>query len=166
MALLGYIVGADSIRVDTLKIEAVKKWPRPMTPTEVRNFLGLTSYYRISVEKFASISALLSRLTQKGVKFQWTRACQRTFQLLKEKLTTSPVLTLPDGPDRYVIYCDASGKANVIADALSKSYIGSTTHIEEGKKSGDFLQRWRWCVEVKVKHQRSYGLAQNIEILE
>ncbi|XP_055802419.1 uncharacterized mitochondrial protein AtMg00860-like [Solanum dulcamara] len=109
MALLGYIVGADGIRVDTLKIEAVKNWPRPTIPTEVRSFLGLTSYYRISVEKFASISTVLSRLTQKGVKFQWTRACQRTFKLLKENLTTTPVLTLPEVPYGYIIYCDASG---------------------------------------------------------
>ncbi|XP_055814160.1 uncharacterized mitochondrial protein AtMg00860-like [Solanum dulcamara] len=109
MALLGYIVGADGIRVDTLKIEAVKKCPRLTTPTEVRNFLGLTGYYRRFVEKFASISAPLTRLTQKEAKFNWTHACERTFKLLKENLTTTPVVTLPEVPYGYVIYCDTSG---------------------------------------------------------
>ena len=109
VAFLGHIIGADGIRVDTQKIEAVKTWPTPTTPTEVRSFLGLAGYYRRFIEKFASISAPLTRLTQKAAKFQWTDACERSFQLLKDKLTTAPVLTLPEGPDGYVIYCDASG---------------------------------------------------------
>lgn len=86
----------------------MKNWPRPTTPTEVRSFLGLAGYYRRFVEKFASIAAPLTKLTQKGAKFQWSDTCERSFQLLKEKLTTAPVLTLPEGPDGYVVYCDAS----------------------------------------------------------
>ena len=108
VTFLGHIIGADGIRVDMQKIGAVKTWPRPTTPTEVRSFLGLAGYYRRFVEKFASISVPLTRLTQKAAKFQWTDACERSFQLLKDKLTTAPVLTLPEGPDGYVIYCDAS----------------------------------------------------------
>ena len=61
------------------------------------------------MEKFASISAPLTRLTHKGATFQWSDACERSFQLLKEKLTMAPILTLSEGPDGYVIYCDASG---------------------------------------------------------
>ena len=103
VAFLGHIIGADGIRVDTQMIEAIKTWPRPTTPTEVRSFLGLAGYYRRFIEKFTSISAPLTRLTQKAAKFQWTDACERSFQLLKDKLTTALVLTLPEGPDGYVI---------------------------------------------------------------
>ncbi|MCF8701904.1 hypothetical protein L3054_11000 [Corynebacterium sp. MC-10] len=109
VAFLGHVIGADGVRVDSQKIEAVKNWPRPTTPTEVRSFLGLAGYYRRFVEKFASISAPLTKLTQKGAKFQWSDACEQSFQLLKEKLTSAPVLTLPEGSDGYVLYCDASG---------------------------------------------------------
>lgn len=109
VAFLGHIIGADGILVDTQKIEAAKTWPRPTTPTEVCTFPGLAGYYKRFVEKFASISVPLTRLTQKAAKFQWIDACERSFQLLKDKLTTAPVLTLPVGPDGYVIYCDASG---------------------------------------------------------
>ena len=69
VAFLGHIIGADCIWVDTQKIEAVKTWPRPTTPTEVRSFLGLAGYYRRFVEKFALISTPLIRLTQKAAKF-------------------------------------------------------------------------------------------------
>ncbi|XP_069145899.1 uncharacterized protein [Solanum lycopersicum] len=109
VAFLGHIIGADGIRVDTQMIEAIKTWPRPTTPTEVRSFLGLAGYYRRFIEKFASISTPLTRLTQKAAMYQWTDAYERSFQLLKDKLTTAPVLTLPEGQDGYVIYCDASG---------------------------------------------------------
>ncbi|XP_027767759.1 uncharacterized protein LOC114074037 [Solanum pennellii] len=123
VAFLGHIIGADGIRVDTQKIEAVKTWPRPTTPTDVRSFLGLAGYYRRFVEKFASISAPLTRLTQKAAKFQWTDACERSFQLLKDKLTKAPVLTLPEGPDGYVIYY-----------ALSRKSMGSLTDVQPERR--------------------------------
>ncbi|XP_069144372.1 uncharacterized protein [Solanum lycopersicum] len=76
---------------------------------DYRQLNKVTIKNRRFVEKFASISAPLTMLTQKAAKFQCTDACERSFQLLKDKLTTAPVLTLPEGRDGYVIYCDASG---------------------------------------------------------
>ncbi|XP_070032736.1 uncharacterized protein [Nicotiana tomentosiformis] len=62
---LGHFISDEGIRVDTQKIEAVKTWPSPTTPTKVRSFLGLVGYYRRFVEGFSSLSALLTKLTQK-----------------------------------------------------------------------------------------------------
>ncbi|KAH0651783.1 hypothetical protein KY284_031695 [Solanum tuberosum] len=90
------------------KIEAVKQWPRPTSPTNIRSFLGLAGYYRRFVEGFSSIASPLTRLTQKKVKFQWSDDYVKSFAELKARLTTAPVLTLPEGSDDYVIYCDAS----------------------------------------------------------
>ena len=50
----------------------------------------------------------MTRLTQKNVKFEWSNACENSFQLLKEKLTIAPVLTLLNGEDKFTVYCDAS----------------------------------------------------------
>ncbi|XP_070046740.1 uncharacterized protein [Nicotiana tomentosiformis] len=99
----------EDIQVDTQKIEAVKTCPKPTTPTEVHSFLGLAGYYRRFVEGVSSLSSPLTKLTQKGAKFQWTDACERSFQALKGRLTSAPVLTLLEGTDGYAIYCDASG---------------------------------------------------------
>ncbi|XP_070042776.1 uncharacterized protein [Nicotiana tomentosiformis] len=105
---LGHIISGEGIGVDTQKIEAVKTWPRPTTPMEVHSFLGLTGYYRRFVEGFSSLSTPLTKLTQKGDKLQWTDACEQSFQALKDRLTSAPVLTLSEGTDGYAIYCDAS----------------------------------------------------------
>ena len=72
------------------------------------SFLGLVGYYRRFVENFSKIAAPLIRLTQKNVKFAWSDACESNFRELKERLTTTPVLALPNGIDGYVVYCDAS----------------------------------------------------------
>ncbi|XP_019253902.1 PREDICTED: uncharacterized protein LOC109232595 [Nicotiana attenuata] len=108
VAFLGHVITGDGINVDGQKIEAVMTWPRPLNPTEVHSFLGLGGYYRRFVERFSSISAPLTKLTHKGAKFQWTEACEQSFQELKKRLTTAPVLTLPDGTEGYVVYCVAS----------------------------------------------------------
>ena len=108
VAFLGHIVSSEGIKVDTQKIEAVKNWPRPISPTEVHSFLGLAGYYRRFVEGFSSISAPLTKLTHKASKFQWNDACERSFQDLKNKLTSTPILVLPEGTEGYEVYCDAS----------------------------------------------------------
>ena len=60
------------------------------------------------MEGFSSIAAPLTKLTHKAVKFQWNDACEKSFQKLKDKLTSTPVLVLPEGTEGYVVYCDAS----------------------------------------------------------
>ena len=108
VAFLGHVVSGEGIQVDPKKIEAVIDWPRPTTVTEVRSFLGLAGYYRRFVKDFSKIAAPLTKLTQKNVKFVWTDRCEEHFQLLKDLLTSAPVLTLPSEDEGYIVYCDAS----------------------------------------------------------
>ncbi|XP_075092520.1 uncharacterized protein LOC142172747 [Nicotiana tabacum] len=109
VAFLGHIISGEGVKVDSQKIEAVKNWPRPTSVSDIRSFLGLAGYYRRFVEGFSSISSPLTRLTQKKVKFQWSDACEKSFEELKKRLTSAPVLTLPEGNEGFVVYCDASG---------------------------------------------------------
>ena len=98
----------DGIQVDPQTIEAVSEWLRPTTVTEIRSFLGLAGYYRRFVHDFSRIVAPMTHLTQKNEKFEWSNTYENNFQLLKEKLTTTLVLILPNGEDKFTIYCDAS----------------------------------------------------------
>ena len=91
------------IIVDTRKIEVVQSWPRPMSPTDIRSFLGLVVYYRRFVEGFSSILSPLTKLIQKTVKFQWFEACEKSFQELKKRLTIAPILILPEGTQGFIM---------------------------------------------------------------
>ena len=86
----------------------VKYWPRLLTPTNITSFLGLEGSYRRFVDGFASSICPLITLTQKSVKFEWSEACEKSFLLLKDRLTSAPVLTIPEGTKVFVVYCDAS----------------------------------------------------------
>ncbi|GKA68796.1 putative reverse transcriptase domain-containing protein, partial [Tanacetum coccineum] len=106
---LGHVINGNGIHVDPSKIEAVKNWKAPRTPTEVRSFLGLAGYYRRFIENFSKIAKSLTILTQKCKTFNWGKEQELAFQTLKDKLCNAPVLALPDGPEDFVVYYDASG---------------------------------------------------------
>ncbi|KAL0556889.1 hypothetical protein IC582_005406 [Cucumis melo] len=110
VTFLGHVVSSEGVSVDPAKIEAVTSWPRPSTVSEIRSFLGLAGYYRRFVEELSRIASLLTQMTRKGTPFVWSPACESSFQELKQKLVTAPVLTVPDGSESFVIYSDASKK--------------------------------------------------------
>ena len=105
---LGHIVSEEGVVVDPTKIEAIINWKQPKTVTEIRSFLGLAGYYRRFVEAFARLAGPLTALTRKDHKFVWNERCEQSFQELKRRLTTAPVLTIPQGTEGFEIYCDAS----------------------------------------------------------
>ncbi|KAJ0535516.1 putative nucleotidyltransferase, Ribonuclease H [Helianthus annuus] len=105
---LEHIVNEQGIHVDPSKISAIKDWDTPTTPTEVRSFLGLAGYYRRFIENFSKIAVPLTTLTQKNKPFDWGFKQEEAFLNLKQKLCDAPVLTLPEGNDDFVVYCDAS----------------------------------------------------------
>ncbi|KAI3811387.1 hypothetical protein L1987_21108 [Smallanthus sonchifolius] len=105
---IGHVVNEKGIHVDPSKIEAIKNWTAPTTPTEVRQFLGLAGYYRRVIEGFSKIAQPLTALTQKGKAYNWGDNQESAFQHLKQKLCSAPILALPEGTDDFVVYCDAS----------------------------------------------------------
>ena len=108
VVFLGHIVSGEGIKVDPKKIEAVLNWEPPKNVPELRSFLGLVWYYRRFVEGFSIISAPLTKLLRKHVEYKWTEACQSSFEELKAKLTTTPVLASPSGTGDFAVYSDAS----------------------------------------------------------
>ncbi|GJW55017.1 putative reverse transcriptase domain-containing protein [Tanacetum coccineum] len=105
---LGYVVNHDGIHVDPSKVESGKNWKTLESSTEIRSFLGLVGYYRRFIENFSKIAKPLTLLTQKNKVYVWVDKQDEAFHILKEKLCNAPVLALPNGPDDFVVYCDAS----------------------------------------------------------
>ncbi|GKD85272.1 putative reverse transcriptase domain-containing protein [Tanacetum coccineum] len=98
----------QGLHVDPTKIEAVKNWASPTTPTEIRQFLGLAGYYRRFIKDFSKIVKSLTKLTHKNKKYIWGEKQESGFQLLKQKLCEAPILALAEGNNAFVVYCDAS----------------------------------------------------------
>ena len=95
VAYLGHVFSAQGMAPDPSKIQAIQEWPVPSNITDVRQFLGLASYYRRYIQHFSHIAALLHALTQKNAMFSWTESCQQAFTTLKATLAQPPVLTYP-----------------------------------------------------------------------
>ena len=104
---LGHWVSADGVATDAGKVTAIKKWPRPKNIKEIRSFLGMAGYYRKFVRNYAIIATPLFQLT-KGNTIQWTPDVEHAFQSLKQALTSTPVLALPDFTKPFILETDAS----------------------------------------------------------
>ena len=109
VVFLGHIISKNELAVDPGKIEAVVNWERKKNVSEIRTFLRLAGYYRRFVKSFSTISVPLTKLTTKDVLFKWSNACNDSFQELKERLTTTPILSLPSGNGGLVVFTDSSG---------------------------------------------------------
>ena len=83
-------------------------WKPPTNVSKVRSFLGLAGYYKKFVKGFSKITTPLINLLKKDHKFEWSNTFQHSFEELRQRLTTAPVLALPSGKDGYVVYNDAS----------------------------------------------------------
>ncbi|WVZ80412.1 hypothetical protein U9M48_027885 [Paspalum notatum var. saurae] len=147
---LGHIVSKEGIAVDPSKVSTVTNWKVPKIPKEVR-----AGYYRRFIENFSKIAKPMTSLLEKDAEFKWTNAQQATFDELKKRLTTAPVLTLPDQQKKFIVYCDASRdglgcvlmrEGKVIAYAsrqLRKHEVNYPTHDLELAAVVHALKIWR-----------------------
>ena len=108
LAFLGHIVSDKGIHPDPDKVTAVVNQPIPTNLRELRQFLGLASYYRKFIQGFAKIAAPLNQLMKKETAYQWNDKCQEAFDYLKNRLTMAPILVHPNFNKEFLIQTDAS----------------------------------------------------------
>jgi hypothetical protein len=111
LVYLGHIVGGGQLKIDPSKVEVIVNWPKPTSATEVRSFLGAVQYWRKFISNFSYIASPLHALTSVKQVFQWGGRHQKSFDTLKEKISTAPVLALPDLQQPFEIETDASAYA-------------------------------------------------------
>lgn len=107
IAYLGHVITKKGVEVDQEKIKAVKEWPIPTNTKKLRGFLGLTGYYRKFVARYAHLAAPLTSLLRKEA-FLWTPEASVAFAALKDALTSTPALALPDFSKQFTVQTDAS----------------------------------------------------------
>ena len=134
---LGHVISAHGIAVDPAKVDVVVKWESPKSATEIRSFVGLAGYYMRFIEGFSKIVAPLTQLTRKDQPFTWTDKCEESFQKLKRRLTSAPILVIPDMGKPFEVYCDAS-------------HLGLGCVLMQEKKAVAYASR-----QLKV-HERNY----------
>jgi hypothetical protein len=108
VAFLGHIISAGGVSVDLGKVNDVLNWMPPTTYSKIQSFLGLAGYYRRFIKDFSKIAKPMTKLLEKNKAFEWTAECQASFEELRKRLTSAPILVLPDLTKKFDIYCDAS----------------------------------------------------------
>ena len=115
VGFLGHTVDKDGIRATIDKVRSIQEMSRPRTVKQVRKFLGMTRWYSRFIDGYASVAAPLHDLTgsrKSHENVQWTGEHERAFRRLKQALTESPILAVPEpGNGQFEMYCDASKTA-------------------------------------------------------
>ena len=125
---LGHYISGQGLEPIPEKLESLQNMPPPTDLTETRNFLGFVGYYRKFIPKYLDIAHPLTNLTRKDIPFEWSKACQAAFEMLKEYLLKEPILKYPKPDQPYILYTDASKYA--WAGVLTQAYV----YKEEGKE--------------------------------
>lgn len=151
----------DGLTLDPANSQRIRDWPVPRSVTAVRAFLGLCSYYRRFVYKYAFISQPLHRLTQKQVPFEWTDECATAFQTLKDALTSPPIMAFPNFDQPFILSTDASNYA--VGAVLSQTQNGLervvayASHVlTRTERRWSTYDKELWAIVWAVRHFRHY----------
>ncbi|XP_050387420.1 uncharacterized protein LOC126803710 [Argentina anserina] len=151
---LGHVISGEGVAADPEKITCLLNWPKPTTVKAMRGFLGLAGYYRRLVRNFGIIAQPLTQML-KANQFQWSPAADTAFEQLKQAVTTTPVLALPDFSKPFTVETDASGTGigavlsqdrhpiAYLSKALSLYHQNSSTYDKEMMAILFAVSKWR-----------------------
>lgn len=108
ISFLGYIISAGEIKMAPEKLTAVRDWPRPETRKQLQRFLGFANFYPRFIRNYSRVAAPLTSLTSVNKPFLWTSEAEDTFNELKSRFTSAPILVQPDPSQQFIVEVDAS----------------------------------------------------------
>ena len=153
VTFLGHVVSAQGVAADPAKLSKVASWPQPQSQRDVQQFLGFASYYRRFIKDFAVIARPLHHLTEKTAIFNWTEECEASFQKLRLKLVSPPVLAFPDHSRSFILDTDASntGIGCVLSQtqktvrSVSLPMAVACSQNRKGITVSQGGSYWQWC---------------------
>ena len=166
---LGHEVSAEGLRPSPRNVDALTSLQPPTNVTEVRQFLGLASYYRRFVPSFAKIATPLHALTKKNAAFEWTEECQEAFESLKGKISSRPVTAFPDFAKPFRVYTDASnlGLGAILAQVQGgkeRIIMSASRALSKGEKNYGTTQKECLAIFWGVTSFRHFLLCQPFEV--
>ena len=166
---LGHVFSGNGMTPDGSKIWAVTEWPKPVDAGDIRQFLGLASYYRRYINSFADLAAPLHQLTHNNAEFQWTEECNNAFESIKKRLTEAPVLAFPRF-DRQagtmVLQTDASGVGLGAVLEQEGHVIGYASRtLSRSESNYSVIQRECLAIVWGMKQFRHYLLGRPFQLM-
>ena len=167
---LGHIITSSGLSPNPKQVAAVQDFPVPQSIHQLRQYLGLTSYYRRFIGRFAKIAAPLYRLTKKEVKWEWSKECQLAFETLKDKLMQAPVLIYPDFKEKFVLETDASLRG--LGAVLSQKKGGllhpvsyASRSLSSPEKNYSISELETLAVVWAIQHYRAYLYGHEVTVV-
>ena len=165
---LGHYFTGSGVTPDREKVKAVEEWPIPQNATEVRQFLGLASYYRRFIQNFADVAAPLHNLTQKDVVFSWNNDCSRAFKILKCKLIGAPILVYPrvdKEASQFQLQTDASALGlGAVLEQGGHVVAYASRILTKAEANYSVIQRECLAVVYGIRQFRHYLLGRSFQL--
>lgn len=166
---LGHIVSKDGILPDPNKIKVIENYPIPKNTDEVRRFVAFCNYYRKFINKFAEITVPLNQLCRKGVPFIWSEECDQSFQNLKNKLISPPILQYPDFSEenKFVLQTDASltSLGVVLCNKDLRPVAYASRPLNKAEKNYPTIQKELLAIVWGIKYFRPYLFGRKFTIM-
>lgn len=167
---LGHVISDQGVKPNPEKISIIKNFPIPQNAKDIKSFLGLAGYYRRFIENFSNLTKPLTKLLKKNTSFSWTFEQQNSFDMLREKLTSEPILQYPDFNREFVLTTDASNFA--IGAILSQGKIGedlpiayASRTLNKSECNYSTTERELLAIVWATKHFRSYLYGRKFKIV-
>lgn len=169
MLYLGHVVSEKGVLPDPAKIESIRNYPIPTNVDEVRRFVAFCNYYRKYIKNFADLTLPLNKLLRKGTEFNWTKQCQTSFDTIKQKMMSPPVLAYPnfDKNNEFVLQTDASNFAlgSILSNSDLRPIAYASRTLNKAELNYPIIQKELLSIVWSVRHFRPYLYGRKFKIL-